>query len=71
MCTTPHVRFSVAGLATKVMISSLTGGWPGGVGWCHFPATNRRCDRSNVSGDTVRHVRIAVGRQRDNAASMA
>jgi hypothetical protein len=71
MGTTPHVRFSVAGLTTNVMIFSFTGGRPGGVGWCHFPATNRRCDRSNVCGDTVRHVRIAVGGQRDNAASMA
>jgi hypothetical protein len=71
MGTTPHVRFSVAGLTTNAMISSLTGGRPGGVGWCHFPATNRRCDRSNVSGDTVRHVPIAVGGQRDNAAGMA
>jgi hypothetical protein len=70
MCTTPRVRFSVAGLTTNVMIFSFTGGRPGCVGWCHFPVTNR-CDRSNVSGDTVRHVRIAVGRQRDNAASMA
>jgi hypothetical protein len=51
--------------------SSGTGGRPGGLGWRHFAATSRRCQRSNVRGATIRRARSPVGMILASAASTA
>ena len=47
------------------------GGRPGGLGWRHFAAAMRRCQRSSVPGVTIRRARSAFGRTRASAASTA
>lgn len=71
MRTMPQVWFSVARRTISVVISLLIGGRPGGFGWRHFPATSRRCHRSDVAGVTMRQARRDFGRSRDRAASTA
>jgi len=53
------------------MSSSGIGGRPGGLGWRHFAAAMRRCQRSSVPGVTIRHARSAFGRTWVSAASTA
>jgi hypothetical protein len=69
--TTPQVRFSVARRTISAVISSLTRGRPTDFGWRHFPATSRRCHRSNVAGVTRRRSLRDCGRSRARAASTA
>ena len=47
------------------------GGRPGGLGWRHFAAAMRRCQRSSVPGVTIRHARSAFGKTRASAAGSA
>lgn len=44
---------------------------PAGLGWAHFRATRRRCQRSSVPGVTIRCARRTLGSSRDNVASTA
>jgi len=69
--TTPQRRFSRASRTINATRSSGIGGRPGGLGWLHFAAAMRRCQRSNVPGVTIRHVRSAFGKTRASAASTA
>jgi hypothetical protein len=71
MRTTPQVSFSVANRSINAVISSPTGGRPGGLGWRHFAATKRRCHRNNVPGVAIRQTRTGLGSIHDNAASTA
>ncbi|HLX50094.1 MAG TPA: hypothetical protein VKS82_17340, partial [Streptosporangiaceae bacterium] len=71
MRTTPHHRFSRASRRINATSSSGTGGRPGDLGWRHFAAAIRRCQRSSVPGVTIRHARSAFGRTRASAASTA
>jgi hypothetical protein len=71
MRTTPQVRFSPASRRTRVTTSSLIGGRPVVLGWVHFLATSRLCQRSRVPGVTIRRPRSAVGSSLDSAASTA
>jgi hypothetical protein len=71
MRTTPHRRFSRAIRKINATSSSGTGGRPGALGWRHFAAAIRRCQRSSVPGVTIRHARSAFGRTRASAASTA
>ena len=59
--TTPHRVFSRARRRISATSSSGTGGRPGGLGWRHFAATRRRCQRSSVPGVTIRAARSAFG----------
>ena len=69
--TTPQRRFSRASRTINATRSSGIGGRPGGLGWLHFAAAMRRCQRSNVPGVTIRRARSAFGRTRASAASTA
>ena len=69
--TTAQRRFSRASRTINATRSSGIGGRPGGLGWRHFAAAMRRCQRSNVPGVTIRHVRSAFGKTRASAASTA
>jgi hypothetical protein len=59
--TTPHRVFSRARRRISATSSSGTGGRPGGLGWRHFAATRRRCQRSSAPGVTMRRARSALG----------
>jgi hypothetical protein len=62
-------RFSRASRRISVVSSSGIGGRPGGLGWRHFAAAMRRCQRSSVPGVAIRRARSAFGRTRASAAS--
>jgi hypothetical protein len=53
------------------MSSSGTGGRPGALGWRHFAATSRRCQRNSVPGVTIRQSRNPLGLILASAARMA
>ena len=59
--TTPHRVFSRARRRISATSSSGIGGRPGGLGWRHFAATRRRCQRSSVPGVTIRRARSPFG----------
>ena len=69
--TTPHRVFSRARRTISATSSSGTGGRPGGLGWRHFAATRRRCQRSSVPGVTIRRARSPFGMILASAASTA
>jgi len=69
--TTPRRVFSRARRRISATSSSGTGGRPGGLGWHHFAATRRRCQRSSVPGVTIRRVRSPFGMILVSAASTA
>jgi hypothetical protein len=63
--------FSRARRRISATSSSSTGGRPGGLGWRHFTATRRRCERSSVPGVTIRRARSPFGMVLVSAASTA
>lgn len=69
--TTPQLGLSRASSTISSASSPASGGRPGVLGWVHFLATMRRCQRSSVPGVTIRCARSALGRIRANAASSA
>ena len=71
MRTTPQRRFSRASRKISAASSSGIGGRPGGLGWRHFAAAMRRCQRSSVPGVTIRRARSAFGKTPASAASTA
>jgi hypothetical protein len=48
--TAPQRRFSRASRTINATSSSGIGGRPGGLGWLHFAAAMRRCQRGSVVG---------------------
>jgi hypothetical protein len=48
-------------LVSRLTSSSGTGGRPGGLGWRHFAAARRRCQRSSVPGVTIRQALSVFG----------
>ena len=69
--TTPHRVFSRARRTINAASSSGIGGRPGDLGWRHFAATMRWCQRNNVLGVTIRRVRSPLGMILASAASTA
>jgi hypothetical protein len=63
--------FSRASRRINATSSSGIGGRPGDLGWRHFAAAMRRCQRSSVPGVTIRRARSGFGRTRASAASTA
>jgi hypothetical protein len=63
--------FSRARRRISAMSSSGTGGRPGALGWRHFAATSRRCQRSSVPGVTIRRARSPLGMILASAARTA
>ena len=69
--TTPHRVFSRARRKISATSSPGRGGRPGGLGWRHFAATRRRCQRSSVPGVTIRRAHSPFGMILVSAASTA
>ena len=69
--TAPHRVFSRARRRISAARSSGTGGRPAALGWRHFAAASRRCQRSSVPEVTIRRARSPLGMILVSAASTA
>jgi len=67
----PQAGFSRVIRTTRSTSAGGVGGRPGGRGWRHFAATNRRCQDNSVPGVTIRCARSCFGNNRASAAITA